>query len=147
MASDHRKMWVLGTGDCIRCADTTYIITGEPIGYGGSAIVYPARSADNHLNYAIKECFPRDGSFHRIDGVIRPDGTDDPLSAQLLEHFCREAATEQRLGQIIHNAGSRAVCIRQLLRPLSVTFRGKTFASGGSFALLDRMDLNSVSFY
>ena len=147
MASDHRKMWVLGTGDCIRCADTTYIITGEPIGYGGSAIVYPARSADNHLNYAIKECFPRDGSFHRIDGVIRPDGTDDSLSAQLLEHFCREAATEQRLGQIIHNAGSRAVCIRQILRPLSVTFRGKTFASGGSFALLDRMDLKSVSFY
>lgn len=148
MASDHRKVWVLGTGDRIECADTTYIITGEPIGYGGSAIVYPARSTDTHLNYAIKECFPRDGSFHRVDGVIRPTDSNDPLSGQLLEHFCRETATEQRLGQLIHNAGSRAVCIRQILNPVSVTFRGKTFESRGSgFALLDRMDLKSVSFY
>lgn len=147
MATDHRAQWVLRAGDRIQCAGAVYIISNDPIGYGGSAIVYPARRTDTHLSYAIKECFPKNGAYHRHEGVITPQDLGHPVSAQLLDHFRRGTMAEQRIGQIIHNAGDRAVCIREVLRPLSITVRGRTYhhVSGSSFAVLDRMDLKSKS--
>ena len=148
MAADHRADWALREGDRLQCGDTVYIITGDPIGYGGSALVYPARRADTHLRYAIKECFPFRGSYERRCGVIAPQKPDDALSLRLLEHFGRGAENEQRIGQLIHNTSDRAVCIRELLHPGRITFRGESIpcGPGGVFALLDRMDLKSLSF-
>ena len=148
MAADHRKTWALGEGDRIRCGDSVYIITSDPIGYGGSAVVYAARRTDTHLCYAIKECFPVGGDYLRRGGVIVPRDPEDSLSVQLLDSFRRGAAAEQRMGQLIHNASDRAICIRELLRPQAVTFQGETYHApeGSVFAVLDRMDLKSKSF-
>lgn len=146
MAADHRKEWILREGDRIQCADTAYIITGSPIGYGGSAIVYPARRTDTHLNYAIKECFPAKGSYHRAGGVIVPRDPEDVNAALLLHTLSQGLSREQRIGQTIHNAGDRAICIRQLLRPQAVITGGKTHQDVGCFAVLDQLDRNTISF-
>lgn len=148
MAADHRKDWILREGDRIHCADAAYIITGEPIGYGGSAIVYPARRTDTQLKYAIKECFPKNGSYHRPSGVIVPRDPGDPNSVRLLDTLSRGVRREQLIGQNIHNNGSRAICIRELLRPRAISTGGKTYreVSGSCFAVLDRLDRNTVSF-
>lgn len=148
MAADHRQQWALKEGDRIRCADADYIISGAPIGYGGSAVVYQARRTDTHLSYAIKECFPKNGRFCRPNGVIQAEDPGDGEAVRLLEHFCTGTRTEQRIGQLIHNAGDRAVCIREILRPRAICFRGRTYdhIGGGCFAVLDRMDLKSRSF-
>lgn len=148
MAADHRKNWILGEGDRIRCADADYIISGSPIGYGGSAIVYPARRTDTRLNYVIKECFPREGDYHRVEGAIVPREPGDSGSARLLSTLIRGTRREQRIGQIIHNNGDRAVCIREQLRPRSVVTGGETFRNVGEccFTVLDQLDRNTVSF-
>lgn len=148
MASDQRKDFVLSEGDRIHCADYTYIITGAPIGYGGSAIVYPARRTDTNLLYAIKECFPREGSYHRPRGIIEPRDPGDRKSLPLLESLSRGVHMEQRIGQNIYNAGGPAQCIREILRPRAITVGGKTFhdVRGGCFAVLDRLDRDTLSF-
>ena len=148
MGADRRQSWALKEGDRIQCGDTVYIITSDPIGYGGSAVVYAARRTDTHLRYAIKECFPAGGDYRRQDGVIVPLDRSDSLSGRLLERFRRGAEMEQRTGQIIHNTSDRAVCIRELLHPQSITFQSETYhvADGSVFAVLDRMDLKSKSF-
>lgn len=148
MAADHRREWILHEGDRLECADTAYIITGRPIGYGGSAIVYPARRTDTHLNYVIKECFPAKGSYHRAGGVIVPRDPEDVNAALLLHTLSQGLSREQRIGQTIHNAGDRAVCIRELLRPRAVITGGKTHRDpeGSCFAVLDQLDRNTISF-
>ena len=149
MAADHREQWTLHMGDRIGCADAEYIITDEPIGYGGSSIVYRARRTDDSLNYIIKECFPREGNFCRSGGVIVPRDPKDRQSAQLLQTLIRGLRREMRIGQNIHNqAGDRVLCIRQLLRPTSITVRGKTYTdvSESCFAILDQLDPGTISF-
>lgn len=149
MAADHRENWILREGDCIHCSDVVYRISGVPIGYGGSAVVYPAERADTRLHYAIKECFPKDGSYRRENGVIVPQDPADAASAQLLERIRSGIMEEQRISQLVYNTGERAVCIREILSPKAITFRGETHSQvGGScFAVLDRMDLKAKTFY
>lgn len=148
MGMDKRRDHVLHKGDRIRCGKISYIITGPPIGCGGSAIIYPARRTDTQLYYAIKECFPKEGDYDRPAGVILPRDPGDTRSVRLLDTLTRGILREQRIGQNIHNAGDRAICIREVLKPDSVTTGGKTFdqVRGGSFAVLDRVDLKSISF-
>lgn len=148
MAADHRKEWILHEGDRIHCADAAYIITGKPIGYGGSAIVYPARRTDTHLNYVIKECFPAKGNYCRSGGVIVPRDPGDPNSVMLLSTLSQGLLREQRISQNIYNAGDRAICIRELLRPRAISTGGKTHrdVSDSCFAVLDQLDRNTVSF-
>lgn len=148
MAEDPRRQWVLKKGDQIACADAVYTITDEPIGYGGSAVIYPARRSDTHLFYAIKECFPLEGNYHRPEGIITPWDPEDAASAGALDHFRRGLDDEQRTGQIIHNSSDRAICIRQILRPRSVTVSGRRCdqVGGAVFAVLDRIDTKFKSF-
>lgn len=148
MGMDKRRDHVLHKGDRIRCGKISYIITGPPIGYGGSAVIYPARRTDTQLYYAIKECFPKEGDYARPEGVILPRDPGDTRSVRLLDTLTRGILREQRIGQNIHNAGDRAICIREVLNPDSVTTGGKTFdqVRGGCFAVLDRVDRKSISF-
>lgn len=146
MAADHREKWTLSEGDRIQCADAVYIITGSPIGYGGSSIVYPARRTDTQLKLVIKECFPKEGTFHRPNGTIVPLNADDRDAAQRLRTLTGGMQREQYIGQNIHNSGDRAVCIRELLRPQSIFTRGRTCpGNDGCFAILDRLDPNTIS--
>lgn len=148
MAADHREEYTLGVGDRIQCADTVYIITGKPIGYGGSAIVYPARRNDTRLNYVIKECFPREGAFYRHNGTIVPRDPQDLNSARRLAALSEGMLREQYIGQNVHNNGDRAICIREILRPQTIFTGGSTFPadSGSRFAVLDQLDRDTISF-
>ena len=56
-ATDYRLEWILREGDTIQTAEATYTITGEPIGLGGSSVLYPASKSGSYLEYAIKEYF------------------------------------------------------------------------------------------
>lgn len=148
MGTDLRRDWILHQGDRICCGKISYFITGDPIGYGGSAVIYPARRADTKLEYAIKECFPKEGRYHRPEGVILPRDPGDTHSVRLLDTLSRGILSEQRIGQNVHNAGDRAVCIREVLNPDSITVGERTWddVSGGCFAVLDRVDQKTMSF-
>ena len=148
MAADHRVKDTLGVGDRIECADTVYIITGKPIGYGGSAIVYPARRQDTRLNYVIKECFPREGAFYRRNGTIVPRDPRDLSSARRLAALAEGMLREQDIGQNIHNNGDRAICIREILRPKTIFTGGRSYPAhtGSRFAVLDQLDRDTISF-
>lgn len=50
MAIIHREDYILRNGDTVSCpGGVVYTITGAPIGFGGSAIVYPAVRNDSEL--------------------------------------------------------------------------------------------------
>ncbi len=55
---DFRERWLLNIGDAIKAGEYTYVIIGKPLGFGGSAVIYPAKRSESELLYAMKECFP-----------------------------------------------------------------------------------------
>ena len=148
MSATQREIYILRQGDAITCAGgIVYTITGEPIGYGGSSIVYPAVRNDTALEYAIKECFPA-GHFHRTDGVVCPENPGDPEAVGLLKKYRNNLHDEAQLGQWIRNSTTRAISIRETLNVTSITTGGRTYTqvSDAIFSVLERMDQKAVSF-
>ena len=142
-ATDYRLDWILREGDTIQTADATYIITGEPIGLGGSSVLYPASKSGSHLDYAIKECFPREPSAYKRDGgVVSTADPNDEINRKKLDEFRRMISTESELGQEIRNTTIRAVSAWDVLIPVSITTGGEVFFEvlEGTFSVLERMD-------
>lgn len=140
---DYRLDWILREGDTIQTADTVYTITGEPIGLGGSSVLYPASRSRSNLEYAIKECFPREPAAYKRDrGIVSTADPNDELNRKKLDGFRRMISTESELGQEIRNTTTRAVSAWDELIPVSITTGGETFheVSDGTFAVLERMD-------
>lgn len=148
MANIQREDHILRQGDTITCrSGVVYTISGDPIGFGGSAIVYPAVRNDTLLEYALKECFPA-RKFVRRDGVVAPEDPDDPAAVSLLETYRQNLAQEQRIGQTIRNHTTQAVSIYETLNVESITTGGETChrAGGAIFSVLERMDQKAKSF-
>lgn len=142
-AADYRLDWLLHKGDIIKTVDATYTITGEPIGLGGSSVLYPASKTGSYLEYAIKECFPaKPPVYKRINGIIRTTDPDDELNQAQIEKYREMLFNERKLGQEIRNTTTRAVSVWDELIPVSITTHGETFhaVSGGIFSVLERMD-------
>lgn len=140
---DYRLDWILCEGDTIQTADATYTITGEPIGMGGSSVLYPASKTGSYLEYAIKECFPATPAvYRRINGVIQTADPDDELNQAQIKRYRELLFNERKLGQEIRNTTIRAVSVWDELIPISITTSGKVFheVSGGIFSVLERMD-------
>ena len=142
-APDYRLDWILRKGDTIQTADATYTITGEPIGLGGSSVLYPASKSGSHLDYAIKECFPATPAvYQRTRGIVQAaDPTNDINQNKLAE--CRKMISkEKEIGQEIRNTTTRAVSVWDELTPVSITTGGENFheVSDGGFSVLERMD-------
>lgn len=137
MAEDFREQYILKKGDMLVCGEHTYTIEGAPLGYGGSAILYPAKRSDSELNFAIKEYFPcQEGGFIREGGVVKPmlDGVE-------MDIFQERIKEERILGQEIRNHSNRAIFVWEELSVDTITVGGKTYSgSEGVFALLERMD-------
>lgn len=137
MAEDFREQYILKKGDMLVCGEHTYTIEGAPLGYGGSAILYPAKRSDSELNFAIKEYFPcQEGGFIREEGVVKPmlDGAEKDI-------FQERIKEERILGQEIRNHSNRAIFVWEELQVDTITVGGKTYSgSEGVFALLERMD-------
>ena len=141
--ADYRLDWILHKGDTIQTADATYTITGEPIGLGGSSVLYPASRSNSNLAYAIKECFPeKPAAYKRVNGIVRTADPNDELNQQKLEEYRKMISTERELGQDIRNTTDRAVSAWDELIPISITTDGKVCddVSSGTFVVLERMD-------
>lgn len=148
MATIQREDYILHEGDTISCpGGVVYTISGAPIGFGGSAIVYPAVRNDTALEYALKECFPG-RKFVRREGVVSPSDPDDPAAVGLLAKYRDNLEEEQRIGQIIRNHTTQAVSIYETLTVESITASGQTFPHAGNaiFSVLERMDQKARSF-
>ena len=80
-------------------AGCSYRITGPPIGYGGSGIIYPAVRVrrgesgweEEEMNLAVKECCPSvPGTVLPRDDAGRILGGDNKVYRFALEQMCRE---------------------------------------------------------
>ena len=146
---DARKQWLLAPGDKIRCADQEYTITGEPIGYGGSSVIYPAALSGSCRSYAVKECMPaRFGKFCRRGGVICPADPEDEAARQQLRQYREHLDQERIIGQRLSAGTSRVISIWEALKPTAIHHAGEvhTHVSEGIFSLLDRVDQKGMSF-
>lgn len=142
--ADFRQKWVLKTGDQIRCADHTYTIDGEPLGYGGSSVIYPAVRNDSNLKYALKECFPNmPDKFIRKNGVII---AVDEFGKKQLEQYIAMLNTEQEYGQNIRNISGRAINIWERLSVQRIITGGEVFHNAASaiITVMERMDEKGV---
>ena len=127
--ADHRLDHILHAGDTIQAGDSLYTITGDPIGFGGSSILYPASRSGSELLYAIKECFPGTpvGSFARINGIIRPKSPEDAEATGVLMHFRDRMEIERIIGQRISNTNARAIGIWEIQEPSAITTNGQEY--------------------
>lgn len=139
---DFREKWLLKQGDTIEANGYVYTITGEPLGYGGSAVLYQVERTDSELSFAVKECFPNiPGRFIRKDGIVNVITEDDMEGKELLAFYRRMFETERRAGQNIRNSTGRIIGIWENLPVKTVTTEGKKYdADEGIYALLERMD-------
>ena len=146
---DYRLGHILHKGDQI-CADgVVYTITGAPLGFGGTSIVYPAISDSSKLEIAIKEAFPGGAArYHRCGGVIRPTDPNDVVALGQLEQYRKQLQKEMELGQAIRNSSVRAIGLWKNLVPSAITVDGKTYTevSDGIYSILERMDRKGKTF-
>ena len=139
---DFRERWLLNTGDMIKAGEHSYVIIGEPLGFGGSAVIYPAKRSESELLYAIKECFPnRPECFMRKDGIVTVISEDDREGKALLELYREMFQKECATGQSIRNFTGRSIGMWDTLTVQTITTGNQTYdASQGIYALLERMD-------
>ncbi|MCI8530707.1 MAG: tetratricopeptide repeat protein [Lachnospiraceae bacterium] len=136
-----------------------YTIVGEPIGAGGSSIVYSAYQEGEDSQLAIKECYPVNGAyqrgalFYRKNGVVHTDTEEGKRHLQMLANrMCEEKAYSQK----IYN---RTICVVKMIRRLEVAMiqlgdgndkgeeknKAEECAVEGIFFLMDDIRWKSVS--
>lgn len=146
--SDYRLNHILHKGDQIRTDHAVYTISGEPLGFGGSSILYPAIKEGSKLEVAIKEWFPRfPANFERRDGIIQPKDLNDTVTpAENRKRF----EAELKMGEEIRNATVRAIHLWGILEPTEIVVSGKkengSDVADGLFAVMERMDKKGKSF-
>ena len=109
-------------GTTVELGHEVYQITGEPIGYGGGSILYPAQKQmvqngvlrTDGIMYVLKECFPASSgySYTRADnGEIIPvsENTEDILYLQQAQLMQLE---EETISKNIYRTASRMLPIR-----------------------------------
>ena len=147
--SDYRLDYILHKGDQIHTDHAVYTISGEPLGFGGSSILYPARKEGSELEVAIKEWFPkRPANFERRHGIIQPKDLGDTVT---LEKNRKLFEIELKMGEQIRNATAiRAIHLWGILKPIKIIFNGKAEDScdvaNGLFAVMERMDQKGKTF-
>lgn len=116
-----------------------YIITGEPIGWGGGSILYPAQKrlrkgsaiVAEEISYVLKECYPASlgHSFSRNPhGEIVPaSGSAEEL--RYLQQVQVRQMEEGKISQRIYRTASRILPIRDSAQRVALTIPGQTEAS------------------
>ena len=135
--SDPRSKFLLNPGDALSWKGNTYFISGAPLGFGGTAVVYPlcqAGVADGI--FALKECFPAmdasDGGFFRKNGVIC---ACDPDAQRQLDSARRDWEKEIRLSQRINVVSHAALDVwnSEPITADSITTGGQTYRVGQDY--------------
>ena len=147
--TNYRELHALKDGDIIQTQDAKYTIEGQPIGYGGSSILYAARKSDTGILYAIKEWFPHQNctQFKRINGVIQPIKPDEGQPVAQMKHARKNLENEARISQHLFNVNTRTVPICKVLVPISITTGGETHTevAAGIFSEQLRFDTKAKS--
>ena len=147
---DYRLPHLLQKGDQIWVGQEIYTISQEePLGLGGTSVLYAATRTNSHLQYAIKEWFPSGtDKFHRAGGIICPADPTDAAAHSLWNQHRLYLENERELGQRIRNTTSKAIGIWETLTPSAIVTGGETYrqVSQGIFCVLERMDQKGVTF-
>ena len=142
---DYREQHILSEGDIIESTGVSYTITGL-LALGGSSVIYSAvSSAEDGLSYAVKEVFPANGSFRRINGVVSSELHED---LEELNTYRKHLNKEHEYGVRCYQATNRVVPIRAIIHPVALVIRGRRYTdvSDGCFAILDNMTEKSKTF-
>ena len=115
--------------------NTVYEIVGEPIGFGGSSIIYNAirilsDGTCSGIMYTLKECYPissfSDTSFIRNDnGEVIPSESSE-RSQILLDTVKRSILNEEKISQDIYKTAMRMIPIVEKSDVEKVTLPGGT---------------------
>ena len=116
-----------------------YIITGEPIGWGGGSILYPAQKrlrkdgaiVAEEISYVLKECYPASlgHSFSRDPhGEIVPTN-ESAEELRYLQQVQVRQMEEGKISQRIYRTASRILPIRDSAQRVALTIPGQTEAS------------------
>lgn len=134
---DPRFELVLSPGDVFCWKNETYCVSGPPLGYGGTAVIYPLRQAGGEDGlFALKECFPvmdaSDGRFFRENGVIRACDLD---AQSRLDSARRAWRKEIRINQILNRVCHSALDVwsRESITANSITTGGQTYRLGQDY--------------
>lgn len=131
---DTRQPLPWGTRLRLLSTGSIFEISGEPIGFGGGGIIYPARRmilldgelrADG-INYALKECYPAsDGQdYYRSEtGEIL---ARNPEYRTNLENARKRHTAEKERNQSIHVTANRILPILEAADSVELTQPGKS---------------------
>lgn len=116
-----------------------YIITGEPIGWGGGSILYPAQkrlwkngaATAEEISYVLKECYPASlgHSFSRNQQgeIIPANGSEEEL--RYLWQVQARQMEEGKISQRIYRTASRMLPIRDCSQRVELTIPGQAEVS------------------
>ena len=119
-----------------------YVITGEPIGWGGGSILYPAQkrlwkngaATAEEISYVLKECYPASlgHSFSRNQQgeIIPANGSEEEL--RYLWQVQARQMEEGQISQRIYRTASRMLPIRDCSQRVELTIPGQTEASAAN---------------
>ncbi len=145
---DLRSTLRTGTVICLG-GEHRYIITGEPIGFGGGSIIYPARRAaegiaatEDMIDYAVKECFPVSSEYvfrRGPSGEIAPE-TPSEESLAYLETVRGMMLRESRTSQQIYQKASRVIPIREVASKAELLFpSGESYEVNNTYTVMDSL--------
>lgn len=148
---DGRTYLPTGTVLLLESARGWYRITGAPIGFGGSGIIYPAIRVrkgetgwDNEeMNLAVKECYPSvPGKVLERDDTGQILGEDHKIYRFALEQMRREKSVTGT----IYNAGFRLVPVWTSSEREQIALDGKIFKKADNYyAVMERIDEKGCS--
>ena len=144
--SDGRTYLPEGTVLLLEGSGGWYRITGAPIGFGGSSIIYPAVRVqrdeegwiDEEMNFAVKECYPAvPGKVLKREDTGRILGADDTIYHFALDQMQKE----KTVTGIIYNAGFRLVPVWISSEREQIALDGEHFEKADNFyAVMERLD-------
>lgn len=131
---DTRQPLPQGTRLRLLSTGSIFEISGEPIGFGGGGIIYPARRMilqdgelrADRINYALKECYPAsDGQdYYRSEtGEILARSPEYRTS---LENARKRHTAEKERNQSIHVTANRILPILEAADSVELTQPGKS---------------------
>lgn len=130
---DTRQALPPGTRLKLLSTGSVFEISGEPIGFGGGGIIYPARKMmlengglrPDGICYALKECYPASEGPDYCRQETGEITAVDPVWGGSLEDARRRYTTEKERNQAIHVTASRMLPILEAADRVELVQPGK----------------------
>lgn len=131
--NDARTPLPRGTQMKLLSTGSIFEISGEPIGFGGGGIIYPARRiilkngelcADG-IYYALKECYPGSDGLEYFRSESGEIIAENPECQNSLENAKKRHTAEKERNQSIHVTANRMLPILEAADSIELTQPGK----------------------